>query len=474
MECEPSAFDSVFESTGRLGCLEEASLSRLIEQWNRVDNWKVWQCSKDLTRLRTRAASILMRHPAQSLKIIGVTGTDGKTTTTELIASVFHEAGYQISWINSLGAGIAGQQLQSNWRLTTPGPFLLQGLLRRMKRSGSDWVILEATSHGLAQGRLGGIRFNTSVVTNLTPEHLDYHRSVERYLAAKAILIRNTVRATEGGAVVLNHDDPSYDCFAAWAGSAPLHFGLSRDAAVRATNIDLKDSGSRFEVRTASGHFQMSLLIPGLFNIYNALAAAAVGCAHQIDPSVIASGCRAVTSVYGRMMWITEGQSYSVVVDFAHTPHALEQVLRFVRLKIAGRIILVFGCPGERDSGKRSAMGEIAGRLADYVVITREDNRSESIHVINRAIAAGLHQAGREPDVNYVVLSDRSKAIRSACNLAEAGDLVLITGKGHESSLNIDGHEIPWDEAAVVRHAVRESLSSPTKGARWFLTRGAP
>ncbi|HWQ68924.1 MAG TPA: UDP-N-acetylmuramoyl-L-alanyl-D-glutamate--2,6-diaminopimelate ligase [Patescibacteria group bacterium] len=433
-------------------------MSRLIDRWRNVDDWRIWQCSKDLTRLRARAASTLMGHPARSLKIIGVTGTDGKTTTTELIASMFHEAGYRISWINSLGARIAGQWLQSNWRLTTPGPFLLQGLLRWMKRSGSNWVILEATSHGLAQRRLGGIRFNTSVVTNLTPEHLDYHRSFERYLAAKTILVRNTVRATEGGAVVLNRDDPSYDRFAACAGSPPLHFGLSQDAAVRATDIDLGDSGSRFEVRTSSGHFQMSLPLPGLFNIYNALAAAAVGCAHQIDPSVIASGCRAVTGVHGRMMWITEGQSYVVVVDFAHTPHALEQVLRFVRRTIAGRIILVFGCPGERDSGKRSAMGEVAGRLADYVVITRDDNRSESIRAISLAIAAGLDRAGRQAHVDYAILPDRREAIRHACDLAEAGDLVLIAGKGHERTLNVDGQDLPWNEEAVAREAIRISM----------------
>lgn len=446
------------EDTDPLSRSEIGSLSRLIERWSRVDDWKVWQLSKELTRLRARAAATLMGHPARSLKIIGVTGTDGKTTTTELIASMFHEAGYRISWINSLGARIAGQWLQSNWRLTTPGPFLLQGLLRRMKRSGSNWVILEATSHGLAQRRLGGIRFNTSVVTNLTPEHLDYHRSFDQYLAAKTILIRNTVRATEGGAVVLNRDDPSYDRFAACAGSPPLHFGLSQDAAVRATGIDLENSGSRFEVCTPLGRFWISLAIPGLFNVYNALAAAAVGCVHQIDPSVIASGCRAVTGVHGRMTSIAEGQPYSVMVDFAHTPHALEQILQFYRPEVKGRIILVFGCPGERDSGKRSAMGEVAGRLADYVVITREDNRSESIRAISLAIAAGLDRAGRQAYGDYAILPDRREAIRYACDLAETGDLVLIAGKGHERTLNVDGQDLPWSEEAVAREAIRISM----------------
>jgi len=160
MGYESSAFNNALENTGSVDRSEIGSLKRLVERWRRVDDWRVWQCSRGLTRLRAHAATTLMGHPARSLKIIGVTGTGGKTTTTELIASIFHEAGYRISWINSLGARIAGQWLQSNWRLTTPGPFLLQGLLRWMKRSGSNWVILEATSHGLAQRRLGGIRFN--------------------------------------------------------------------------------------------------------------------------------------------------------------------------------------------------------------------------------------------------------------------------------------------------------------------------
>lgn len=454
---ESSTFANTGEGEGPLGRSETGSLGRLIEQWRRVDDWRFWQLSKGLMKLRARAASVLMGHPSRSLKIIGVTGTDGKTTTVELIASVWCKAGYRVSWIDSLGAGIDGRWLRSTWRLTTPGPFLLQGLLRQMIQSGSEWVILEATSHGLAQSRLAGIGFNTSVVTNLTPEHLDYHRSFERYLAAKTTLVRNTVGSAEGGAVALNRDDPSYHHFAACVRSLPLYFGLGPEAAVRATDVDLLDSGSSFEVRTPRGWFRVSLSLPGLFNVYNALAAAAVGCAYGIDPAAIASGCRAVTSVYGRMTRVAEGQPFSVVVDFAHTPHALEQVLVFFRPRIAGRIILVFGCPGGRDPGKRSVMGEIAGRLADYVVVTREDNRSESIHLINRVIAAGLHRAGREADVHYVVLPDRKEAIERACNMAEAGDLVLITGKGHEPFLNIDGNEIPWDDCKIARTAVEET-----------------
>jgi len=295
------------------------------------------------------------------------------------------------------------------------------------------------------------------VVTNLTPEHLDYHRSLEGYLAAKTILVRNTVGLAEGGTVVLNRDDRSYDRFAACTGSPPLDFGLNPNAAVRAIDIDLGDGGSRFEVQTPVGRLQMSLALPGRFNIYNALAAAAVGYAYRIDPSVIASGCHAVTGVYGRMVRITEGQPYSVVVDFAHTPHALEEVLTFCRPRVKGRIILVFGCAGERYSGKRSVMGEVAGLLADYVVITREDNRSESIDAINQAIAAGLHRAGRRPGLDYVIRPDRGEAIRHACDRAEAGDLVLITGKGHELSLDIDGNEIPWDDREVARTAIQNT-----------------
>ncbi|HLA82439.1 MAG TPA: UDP-N-acetylmuramoyl-L-alanyl-D-glutamate--2,6-diaminopimelate ligase, partial [Thermoleophilia bacterium] len=415
--------------------------------------------SKGLTKLRAKSASTFMGYPSRSLKIVGVTGTDGKTTTTELIAALLSASGRRVSCINSIGASIAGQRLESRWNLTTPGPFVIQGLLRSMKRCGSEWAIIEASSHGLAQWRLGGIAFHVGVMTNLTPEHLDYHRGMDRYAAAKAILLRNVIQRGSGkGTVILNRDDPSYGGFAALSDGVQVSYGLSPAADVRASSIDLDEESSTFEVATPRDQFRVVLALPGLFNVYNALAAVAVGYSQGVDPTSMAEGLRSVTQLRGRMSPISEGQPYSVMIDHAHTPHALEQVLRFFREKVKGRIIVVFGCPGERWPGKRLPMGEIAGLLADRVVLTREDDRSESVYAIMHAIAEGLQRAGRQEGVDYVLLPDRREAIQRACDMAEAGDLVLIAGKGHEPTINVNGRDLPWQEEAVARDAIRRRM----------------
>jgi UDP-N-acetylmuramoyl-L-alanyl-D-glutamate--2,6-diaminopimelate ligase len=397
-----------------------------------------------------------MGYPSRSLKIVGVTGTDGKTTTTELTAAVLAACGQRVSLINSIGVSIAGLRLDSTWRLTTPGPFVTQALLYWMKRFRTEWVVLEASSHGLAQSRLGGIAFHIGVITNLTSDHLDYHRDMDSYAAAKAVLLRNVV-GTEG-TVVLNRDDPSYAGFAALAGGLQVSYGLNPAADVRASSIDLDEGRSTFDVSMPTDRFRVALALPGLFNVYNALAAIAVGYSQGVDSTVIADGLRSVTGVRGRMSPITEGQPYSVVIDHAHTPRALEQVLRFFRKRVKGRVVLVFGCPGERWPGKRLLMGEIAGLLADRIVVTREDDRSESVYAIMHAIAEGLQRAGRQEGVDYVLLPDRREAIQRACDMAEAGDLVLIAGKGHEPAINVNGRDLPWQEEAVARDAIRRRM----------------
>jgi UDP-N-acetylmuramoyl-L-alanyl-D-glutamate--2,6-diaminopimelate ligase len=443
---------------------EVRSLKRAIALAVKLDDWKPWQLSKGLLRLRSRAACALAGYPARSLNIIGVTGTDGKTTTTELIAAVLAASGRRVSRINSIGSVIVGLRLESTWRLTTPGPFVTQALLRCMKRFGSEWVIIEASSHGLAQWRLGGIAFRIGVVTNVTPDHLDYHRDMESYAAAKAVLLRNVISTGAGkGIVVLNRDDQSYSRFAALS-AIRVTYGLSREADVKASRIDLSDDGSAFDIATPAQEFRGSLQLPGLFNVYNALAGVAVGWSQGLDPTSMAEGLRSVTGLRGRMSPISEGQPYSVVIDYATTQYALEQVLRFYRLRVKGKIILVFGCGGDRDPSKRSPMGEIAGLLADRVVVTRDNDRSESVYAIMKDIAEGLQRAGRREGVDYVMLPDRREAIERTCGTAEAGDLVLIAGKGDEQSINIGGREVPWNEEGVVREAIRRNMASRLKG----------
>lgn len=446
---------------------EMLSLNRMIALAIRLDEWRPWQLSRGLLRVRAKAACAFMGHPARSLRIAGVTGTDGKTTTTELIAALLSASGRRVSWLNSLGASIAGLRLEPTWHLTTPGPFVIQGLLHWMKRCGSEWVIIEASSHGLAQWRLGGIAFHIGVMTNLSPEHLDYHRDMDNYAAAKEILLKNVIgKGADKGVVVLNRDDPKYAKFAALAGGLHVSYGLSHAAGVRASSIDLNEHHSTFEVETPTDRFRVALALPGLFNVYNTLAAVAVGYSQRIDPTTMAGGLESIARLDGRMRPITEGQPYHVVIDHAHTPHALEQVLQFLRKRVKGRIILVFGCPGDRWSGKRLPMGEIAGLLADRVVVTREDDRSESVQTIMEGIAVGLERAGRRDGVDYVMLPDRREAIERACGVAETGDLVLITGKGHERTLNVNGRDVPWDEEAVTREVVRARVASSDERSR--------
>ncbi len=441
------------------------TLRQELEQSDRLDQWKGWGLFRFSLQIRARIAAGLRRHPARSMSLIAVTGTDGKTTTTEMIAALLAASGRRVSLVNTLGASIAGRRLDPMWHLTTPGPFVLQTLLAWMKRFQSDWVIIEASSHGLAQWRLGGLVFKVGVVTNLAPEHLDYHRDLERYVRAKGRLVRQVAgsnRASTGqGVVVLNRDDPFYSRFAALPRSRDgdlVTYGLGSEANIRADNLDLSEEGSRFEVQTPSARFPVEIRLPGRFNVQNALAAVAVGNWLRLDPVVMAGGLAAMARPTGRITPVSKGQPYKVVIDFAHTPQALEQVLRLCRLWVRGRIILVFGCAGERDPHKRPVMGEIAGRLTDYIVVTREDNRSESIATINQAIVMGLHRAGRVAEIDYALLPDRRAAIHHACALAQADDLVLITGKGHETLLNVDGEEMPWDEEAVVLDAIRRRM----------------
>jgi UDP-N-acetylmuramoyl-L-alanyl-D-glutamate--2,6-diaminopimelate ligase len=437
---------------------EIRSFEKAIAFAGKVDEWRIWQLSRVLTKLRSRVACISKRHPARWLNVIGVTGTDGKTTTVEFTAAVLAASGRRVSWISTIGASVGGFKMAPFCHLTTPGPFVIQTLLHWMKRWKSEWVVLEASSHGLAQSRLAGIPFRVAVLTNITPEHLDYHGDMEAYRAAKGILFRGTVAGGAGSAtLVLNRDDPSYSSFAA-VGGRHVSYGLDAAADVKASSIHLATEGSGFDVTAQGKRARVAISLPGLFNVYNALAALAVGDSQGLDLAAMAQAVGSVRWVTGRMSPVSEGQSYSVVIDFAHTPSALERVLRFYAVRTAGRIILVFGCAGERDTEKRTAMGEIAGRLAWRTVVTREDNRSESIEAINDAIAEGLQRMGRRENIEYVILPDRRQAIQHACNLAVPGDLVLITGKGHERSLNIDGCETSWDEYAAAREAILKSM----------------
>lgn len=403
-------------------------------------------------------ANLIYGFPARQLHVIGVTGTDGKTTTTNLIASILKAAGFRVSFLSTINAQIGEEQLETGLHTTTPSPFLLQKLLRKMVKAGSQYAVLEVTSHALDQYRTWGINFETAVLTNVTHEHLDYHKTYEKYLAAKAKLFQNASRQP-GGALILNAADQSFQYLSNYnfGGKEVLTYGAAKPAQFWADGFQENLTTTNFQVHTPDQEFAVKLNLPGRFNVFNALAAICVGFVYDISSEIITQGLAAVDRIAGRMEFFDAGQNFTAMVDFAHTPNALQELLGFLRPKVPGKLIVVFGSAGERDWTKRPLMGRAADQFADMVVLTREDNRSEKVETICQQIAVGIKH--KKLNQNLFVIPDRREALRFALQKGQMGDLVVITGKGHEQSLNIDGREIPWDDRAVMREELRKVVS---------------
>lgn len=393
-------------------------------------------------------ANLFYGFPSRRLTVIGVTGTDGKTTTVNLTAQILRRAGFTTALLSTVSAQIGGQTFDTGFHTTTPSPFLLQKFLRQMVLAGAQFAVLEVTSHALDQNRVWGIKFDTAVLTNLTPEHLDYHQTFEEYERAKTRIFSGAKHR------VVNHNSPTLPLILKGGVGELLTFGLSSTADIWAHNIKEDLTSTAFQVHIRDSKFEVSLNMPGNFNVLNALAALAVGQIYNVSHEAIIKGLAEAEGVPGRMEFIEEGQDFKVLVDFAHTENALRNLLEFLRSKILGRIILVFGAAGERDRLKRPKMGQVADELADLVIITREDNRSEDVLAIAQAIAGGTSRKKFNQD--YFIIPDRRSAVRSALAQARPGDLVALTGKGHEQSLNIDGIETVWDDRKVAREELKK------------------
>ncbi len=389
-------------------------------------------------------ANFVYGFPSRKLKVIGVTGTDGKTTTVNLIASILQEAGLKISFLSSINAQIGNEVFDTGLHTTTPSPFLLQRLLKKMVNAGSNFAILEVTSHALDQYRTWGIRFDTAVVTNITPEHLDYHKSYEEYVRAKMRLFEDV----EYGVLNIDYQDLATNA------RTKLIYGLTSKAQFWADQIKEDLKSTTFKAHIPNFTFDVRLNLPGKFNVSNALAAISIAQIYQVRKEQIVTGLARIKLIPGRMEVIQEGQDFLAMVDFAHTPNALRALCEFVRPHISGQLILVFGSAGERDREKRAKMGEIADKYADLVVITREDNRSEKVEKICQEIASGIKN--KRFNESFFVIPDRREAIRFALSKARKGDLVVATGKGHEQSLNIDGRETPWDDRKIMREELQK------------------
>jgi UDP-N-acetylmuramoyl-L-alanyl-D-glutamate--2,6-diaminopimelate ligase len=381
--------------------------------------------------------------PARSLTLIGVTGTNGKTTTTGLIKHLFNERGTAGS-IGTLGAfdGRDEPIPSTAGTLTTPGPIDLQATLAELVARGCRHVAMEASSHSLDQGRLDGLGFAAALYTNLTRDHLDYHGTMEAYLAAK---LKLSTLLSLSGIEVVNLDDAAWQAIP--ARSARVTFGLHPAADVRASEISLDATGSRFRLSGRFGVAEASLPLLGDFNVVNALAAAACGLALQRSLSEVVARLATAPQVPGRMERIAE-RPCVVLRDYAHTPDALDRALRTLRPLTRGRVIVVFGCGGDRDRGKRPIMGRIAATLADLAVATSDNPRTENPDAIIDEVEQGMG------GVAHLRITDRLKAIHTALHEARAGDTLLLAGKGHETYQVIGTEKLPFDEREIVREAV--------------------
>lgn len=398
--------------------------------------------------------------PAMELRTIGITGTKGKSTTTDLVNQVLEGGGLVTGMISTVDFKIGPRRWPNSTRQSTPEAPEIQGLLREMADAGCDYAVIESTSHALSArwNRLGGCYFDVAVFLNITHEHLDYHGSFEQYRADKARLFEMLGEGEKGEAwAIANADDPNAAYFldAAPARARRLTFGVRSPADVRARAMSAGPAGSTLQVTTPWGEAQLRLRLPGSFNVSNALAALGVALSQGIPLERAVAAVAAVPGIRGRMQPVSMGQPFDVIVDYAHNPDSFEQVLGMLRPLTAGRIIAVFGSAGERDRAKRGIQGEIAGRYADLLVLTDEDPRGEDPAAIIAEIAEGAERAGRRAGDGYLCIPDRAEAIRAALAAARPGDLVLLLGKGHEGNIIYAGGSIPWDEAEQAREALR-------------------
>lgn len=386
----------------------------------------MWQKIKNIYHLfQAILANILFRFPARSLKVIGVTGTDGKTTTATIIASILKEAGFKTSYLTSIEAEIAGEKEDTGFHVTTPSSFSLQKFLRKAVRMGSEYFVLETTSHAIDQNRIWGIPIHAGVLTNVSNEHLDYHKTYENYLRTKEKLLKKSKFA------VVNRDDKSFKLLNL-AGKKVITYGFTKTSDVNPKNFP----------------FETKLL--GDFNIYNALAAIAVCQELGIGKTSIKSALLKFSKPKGRMEEVYD-KSFKVIIDFAHTPAAFDAILSALRPEVSGKIIHVFGSAGERDKAKRPLMGKASSKFADIIILTSEDPRSEDPLIIAEEIERGV----KSEKAKVVKIIDRGQAIKEAIRIAQKGDLVLITGKGHEVSMNMGKGEEPWDEFEMVNQAIQ-------------------
>lgn len=410
-------------------------------------------------KMKGMSAALLYAFPARRLNVIGVTGTDGKTTTTHLIESILHAAGKKVAMISTVAFKIDGQVEPNVSKLTTLSPFATQKFLRRCVTIGIEVVIIESSSHALHQSRLWGIPFKVGVITNVTHEHLDYHRTMEKYKEAKKILFKNV--AKNAGAIIANAEDTFFQDFMSVDAPKKWSYGLNAGR-VQGAEVGYKDrkSGIHFTLKGGGIDEKIQLQLAGIFNVQNALAAACTGLACGIPLPFIKKGLEGIESVPGRLEFFKSPKGYDAVVDFALTPNALLNLYRNLKQMNYTRIIGIIGSCGERDKEKRPRMGKIVAEHSDITIVTDEEPYSENPRAIMDAIMEGARQTSKKEGIDLLLIEDRYQAIHWACQHAQPNDLVVVTGMGAFTTRTMNHGEVPWDERKVVQEIMGSSGGS--------------
>lgn len=406
-------------------------------------------------RLRVKLVSARYGNPSKHLRVIAVTGTNGKTTTSCYINEILKEAHFTTAMFTTAVIEVAGKRKLNDLNATVASTARMQRFFRDAKRANVDYVVLEVTSHALDQHKLDGVPIEAAVMTNLTQDHLDYHKTMEEYAAAKSKLFQLRPRF-----IVLNRDDEWYDYFNQFVASEQkMTYGRSVEAEAKITHVKLYRKGTEADVvLDHQTHLELATNLPGEFNVMNMTAATTLAYLLGVKLEDIQEGVANVEAVPGRFERAVEGLGYDVIVDYAHTPDALEKLLAAARGITKQRVILVFGACGDRDQGKRPIMGEIAARGADRIFLTDEESYNEDPEQIRRMLMEGIER-GRG-DAKTTEIADRRQAIERALGCARKGDMVLITGMGHEQYRIVNGQRLPWNDGQVVREIVGQEWAA--------------
>ncbi len=425
--------------------VENGNVALVVDHFLDIDvpQVKVSNCRAAMSRM----AAAFFGNPAEKLRLVGVTGTKGKTTTTYMIKSILEQAGMMVGLVGTTGNMIGDRRIASNY--TTPDPIDLQRDLRDMVDAGVQIVVMEVSAHAIDMYRLDGLSFEVGAYTNLSQDHLDYFHTMENYLACKKRFF------TEGMVrnAALNVDEETTASILSDLTIPHLTFGIAADADLFARDIEISEDGVSFELRLQGMHtLPINLRMTGMFNVYNAIAAASCAMVLGISAEDIKAGLETIQNVPGRIEMLPTNTPYRVILDYAHAPDALDNILRTCRTFTKGRLIALFGCGGDRDQGKRAIMGRIGGELADLCILTSDNPRNEEPMAILDQIEAGI----KDTATPYVIIENRREAIRHALSIGQAGDVIVLCGKGHETYQETRGVKRPFDEKVVVAELLSE------------------